>query len=82
MPGVFMKSDADGHAALRPRPIFRADAVRRYVQDQQKTVLPRFVCSRAFLYLWMLLGFLLLAGIFASWHLGVLLAGQFRGVYR
>ena len=49
------------------RSIFRADAVRRYVQSQQRAVLPRFVCPRTFLYLWILLGLLLLTGGLVTW---------------
>lgn len=49
------------------RSIFRARAVRRYAETQQKTVLPQFICPRAFLYLWILLGVLLLAGGLVTW---------------
>ena len=77
-----MKPDAAEPGILRPRPIFRADAVRRYIQNQHKTTLPRFVLPRIIVWLWALLGFLLLAGIFAAWRFGAPLAGQFRGGYR
>lgn len=43
--------------------IFRADAIRRYVEQQQKAVLPRFLCPRTFVYLWILLVLLLLSGV-------------------
>lgn len=42
--------------------IFRADAVRQYIQQQQKAELPRFLCRRTFIYLWILLALLLIAG--------------------
>ena len=51
--------------------IFRADAVRQYIQQQQKAELPRFLCRRTFIYLWILLALLLIAG-------GVVIA-LFRG---
>jgi hypothetical protein len=58
-------------------PIFRADAVRRYIEGQQRAVLPRFVCPRTFLYLWILLGLLLLTGGFVTWFArGSLLLGE------
>jgi hypothetical protein len=63
------------------RPIFRADAVRRYIQSQHKTVLPRFICPRTFFYLWILLGLLFLAGSFVTSLVRVTFAaGQLRGV--
>lgn len=59
------------------RPIFRADAVRRYIEGQQRAVLPRFVCPRTFLYLWILLALLLLAGGLMTWFThGPLLMGE------
>jgi hypothetical protein len=65
------------------RPIFRADAVRRYIQSQQKAVLPRFICPRTFLCLWILLGLLFLAGGIVTSHLAATFAdGQVRGVSR
>lgn len=42
--------------------IFRADAVRHYIQQQQKAEMPRFLCRRTFVYLWILLALLLIAG--------------------
>lgn len=48
------------------RSIFRAEAIRRYLQDQHKTVLPQFIRPRMFVYLWILLGFLLLAETFVA----------------
>lgn len=48
------------------RSIFRDDAVRRYVESREKTVLPRLVSPRTFIYLWFLLG-LLGFGAIAAW---------------
>jgi hypothetical protein len=50
-----------------PRPIFRAEAVRRYAQSQDRAVLPRTACPRTVFYLWALLGLLLLVGGLTSW---------------
>lgn len=47
-------------------PIFRADAARRYLESQEKTVLPRLVAPPVFVGLWILLG-LLLIGAAVSW---------------
>ncbi len=47
------------------RSIFRAEAVQRYIQNHEEAVLPRLICPRTFLYLWILLGLLLVAGCFA-----------------
>lgn len=43
--------------------IFRADAVRRYVQRQQKGVCPTFLQPRLLVYLWILLVLSLLAAV-------------------
>jgi hypothetical protein len=48
------------------RSIFRAEAVRRYIQNHEEAVLPRLICPRTFLYLWILLGLLLAAGGFVT----------------
>jgi hypothetical protein len=48
------------------RAIFRADAVQRYLQGRNETVLPPFVSPRTFLFLWVLL-LLLAAGLFLAW---------------
>jgi hypothetical protein len=45
--------------------IFRADAVRRYTQSREESVLPRFVSPRTFTYLWILLGLLGISGVVA-----------------
>lgn len=59
------------------RPIFRADAVKRYIEGQQTAVFPRLVCRRTFLYLWILLGLLVLAGSFVTWFArGPLVVGE------
>lgn len=41
------------------RQIFRDDVLRRYVQSRMQPVLPRFVSSHSFIWLWVLLGLLL-----------------------
>ena len=41
-------------------PIFRADAARRYMESQEKTVLPRLVSPSVFILLWILLGLLVI----------------------
>jgi len=48
------------------RSIFRTEAVRRYIQDQQESVLPQFLRPRTFLYLWIFLVVLLVAGFFVT----------------
>jgi hypothetical protein len=45
--------------------IFRADAMRRYVSSREEAVLPRWVSPRTFLYLWFLLGLLLVSSLVA-----------------
>jgi len=62
-----MPANSETPAALWHRPIFRADAVRRYIQKQQETVLPRLVCPRTFLYLWILLVCLFMAVGLVFW---------------
>jgi hypothetical protein len=48
------------------RDVFRDRALRRYVDDRERAVLPRLVSPRTFLALWLLLG--LLAGVgFVAW---------------
>jgi hypothetical protein len=49
------------------RSIFRYEAVRRYAQGRGKAVLPQFVRPLTFVWLWVLLGLLLVAaGYLAS----------------
>ena len=43
-------------------PIFRAEAARRYMESQQKTVLPRMISPPVFICLWILLGLLVTVG--------------------
>lgn len=45
--------------------IFRDEAVRRYVESREKSVLPRIVSPQTFLYLWSLLGLLAASSIIA-----------------
>jgi hypothetical protein len=44
------------------RSIFRAEAVRRYMQSRERVVLPRFIAPRILFGLWVLLGLLAAAG--------------------
>ncbi|MDZ7960294.1 MAG: hypothetical protein RMY34_20830 [Aulosira sp. DedQUE10] len=48
-----------------PRSIFREDAVRRYLEGREKSILPRLVSPRSFIYLWFLLGLLVMSSIIA-----------------
>lgn len=47
------------------RSIFRHDALRRYGEGREQSVLPRLVAPRTFRYLWYLVGLLLLSGLVA-----------------
>jgi hypothetical protein len=50
------------------RSIFRAEALQRYIQNQEKVVLPHLVSPRAFVYLWVLASLIMVAGlILAFW---------------
>jgi len=53
--------------------IFRPDAVRRYRESRQQSVLPRLVCPRSFLYLWIFLGILIAAGMVMWFETGGIL---------
>ena len=44
------------------RNIFRSKAVDHYIQSREKAVLPRFISPQIFVYLWAVLGLLLIAG--------------------
>ncbi len=56
---------------MTPRqPLFRQQALAHYAQQQEKTILPRSVAPPVFLCLWMLLGLLLTAIVFA-WQVQV-----------
>jgi hypothetical protein len=48
------------------RSIFRAEALQRYAQNQEKVVLPNLVSPRAFVFLWLLAGFIMMAGLFLT----------------
>lgn len=48
-----------------PRSIFRRQAVQRYMERHEQTVLPKFVSPRIFYYLWALLVLLLAGGVIA-----------------
>jgi hypothetical protein len=47
------------------RPIFREDAVRRYLEGREKSILPRMISPRTFIYLWLLLGLLVMSSLIA-----------------
>jgi hypothetical protein len=46
-----------------PRSIFRQEALRRYGEGREKSILPRLVAPRTLLSLWCLVGLLLMSGI-------------------
>jgi hypothetical protein len=46
------------------RPIFRDEAIKSYIERREKDVLPQLVTPPVFLFIWILLGLLLAAGIF------------------
>jgi hypothetical protein len=60
------------------RSIFRADAVRRYMQGREKAVLPQLPSPSTFLFLWILLGLLLASGLVA-WFTQAPLMNQLFG---
>jgi hypothetical protein len=45
--------------------IFRDDAVRRYVEGRERSVLPRLISPSTFIYLWFLLGLLVISSLVA-----------------
>lgn len=45
------------------RSIFRTEAVERHIAAREKSIWPRFIRPRVFLFLWILFGLLLLAGV-------------------
>jgi hypothetical protein len=53
--------------AAPKRSIFRGKALQKYVQNQEKTVLPRIVAPPVFLFCWILLIILIAAGLVAWW---------------
>jgi hypothetical protein len=46
--------------------IFRDKALQQYIQGKNKTILPRFASPPVFIFLWMLLGLLIIASV-AAW---------------
>jgi hypothetical protein len=69
-------SDRDqnnGPAGVPPSPeraIFRAEARQRYIQNQEKVVIPRLASPRVFVSLWILGLLLMVAGfLIAVWPL-------------
>jgi hypothetical protein len=59
------------------RTIFRHKALQQYEQSRNKTVLPRYVSPPVFVFLWILLGLLAIAGM-AAWlgHVPTYVAGS------
>ncbi|SRR6266567_1390220 len=53
--------------AISRRSIFRDSAMKHYMQKQEKDILPRVVSPPVFVFLWILLGFLTMAGLLAWW---------------
>jgi hypothetical protein len=49
------------------RPIFRTRALNHYIRKRDKDILPEFVSPPVFLFLWILFGLLLIAGLLAWW---------------
>ena len=50
--------------------IFRSEARNRYIQNQEKVILPRLVSAKIFLYLWIVALLMMAAGsIIAFWPL-------------
>ncbi|HEX6292730.1 MAG TPA: hypothetical protein VFZ66_26335 [Herpetosiphonaceae bacterium] len=62
-----------------PRPIFRADAVRRYAERSDQAVLPRLIAPRTFLWLW-LLAACLVGSAGAAWLVQVPIYASGRAV--
>lgn len=40
---------------IQKQHIFRMEAIRKYVQNKEKTILPRFISPASFVYLWIML---------------------------
>ncbi|MFL5662948.1 MAG: hypothetical protein ACJ8BW_16600 [Ktedonobacteraceae bacterium] len=51
--------------AASKRSIFRNKALKQYAQSREKDILPRFVAPPVFLFLWLLLGLLLISVVVA-----------------
>ncbi|WP_156815520.1 hypothetical protein [Pseudanabaena sp. PCC 6802] len=58
-------SEISGGDRKGTRSIFRDDAVRRYIESRERSVLPRMVSPQIFLYLWALLGLIATSGLCA-----------------
>lgn len=50
---------------LSTRQVFRPEAIRRYMQSREEAVFPRLISPRVVIYLWVLLGLLGIAALFA-----------------
>lgn len=65
------KSDSNAVTGSTPsseRSVFRAEALQRFAQNQEKMVLPNLVSPRAFFFLWILAALIMVAGlIFIFW---------------
>jgi hypothetical protein len=48
---------------LTKHSIFRDEALRRYVESQEKSVLPRLLSPKIFIYLWLLVALLIVGSI-------------------
>jgi hypothetical protein len=66
MDGVAMSQEkraVSQAGAAHKRVIFRPEALQRYMQGREKTVLPRYVAPPVFALMWALLGLLLITGL-------------------
>jgi hypothetical protein len=68
-----------GEVPAKQRPIFRASALQRYRLHREKDVLPRFLAPPVFLFLWLILGLALLAGLLL-WNMRIAVSIQAPGV--
>lgn len=69
-PNGYRSGDSVSASPRPERSIFRAEALQRYRESQEKVVLPRWVSPRVFAYLWILALLLLLLGsVIAFWPL-------------
>lgn len=69
-PNGYRGDDAAGSSPSIERSIFRAEALQRYRENQDKVVLPRLVSPRVFAALWIVALLLLLVGsVIAFWPL-------------
>ena len=59
-----VKSNANrGEEKAGGRVIFRSEVLERYIQNESKTVMPRYVSPKHFNYLWALAGVFLITGL-------------------